>query len=62
MARLGGTPIVKPAIFVRFSLFLIFNHTENWIHLALMDQKFKFLEGQIEMDPLELATPISVPH
>ena len=34
-ARLGETPIVSPAIFVRLSLFKISTHPENLIHLAL---------------------------
>ena len=34
-ARLGQTPIEAPPIFVTFSLFLIFTHLKNLIHLAL---------------------------
>ena len=33
--RLGQTPIVAPPIFVMLSLFLIFTHLKNLIHLAL---------------------------
>ena len=38
-------------IFVRFSLFSLSTHSENWILLALTIYKFKILEDPIERDP-----------
>ena len=43
-------PIVKPSIFVRFSLFLICTNSENLIHLVVAVLNFKVLENPIEGD------------
>ena len=39
------TPIVAPPVFVRFSLFLIFTHSENLTHLALNSLKVQNFGG-----------------
>ena len=49
-ARLRETPIVAPPIFVTFSLFLIFTHSKNLIHIDLTVEKCKILTNPIEGD------------
>ena len=46
-------------IFVKFSLFLIYAHSETLIHLASMLQNFKILEHPFEEESPIVAYPIS---
>ena len=51
--------MLNPAKLLLIAL-IISIHSENLIHLALMVQKFKFLEDPIKENPPNLAPPIAV--